>query len=119
MIRGLGIGVGVILAVIAAGFIARRLFGGDSKDWTAEAEEAIVALPYGVSMEESSGNAVGGTIQAHLGVVVHFTVTESGATESPAGSPTDSAAQRQEREEVAVAIEEALCRKSIGESCPS
>jgi hypothetical protein len=116
--RALAGAVGVILVVIAAGFIAQRLFGSDSEHWTSEAEEAIEALPYGVSMSEVSSGVLAGTIQGHLGVVVHFTVNESGASES--GEPqTESKAQRQERADIGAAIEEALCRKSIGNVCPS
>ena len=118
MSRALGIGVLVIVAVIAAGFVAQRLFGSNSDRWTSEAEAAVEALPYGVSMSEVSDGVLAGTIQGHLGVVVDFTVDESGASERPGGSPTDSEAQRQERSEIAVALDEALCRKSIGAGCP-
>ncbi|HXF32738.1 MAG TPA: hypothetical protein VN522_14585 [Solirubrobacterales bacterium] len=118
MTRALTSGVLVLLAVFAAGFIAQRLFGSDSDPWTSEAREAIEALPYGVSMSEGSNGILTGTIQGHLGVVVDFTVNESGASESPGGSRTDSRAQRQERADIGTAIEEALCRKSIGKGCP-
>ncbi len=118
MIKGLAGGAVIILAVVAAGFVAQRLFGSDSDGWKGEAEEAIESLPYGVSIEEGSEGALAGTIQGHLGVVVHFTVNESGASESPGGPRADSKAQRQERADIGVAIEEALCRKSIGTGCP-
>jgi hypothetical protein len=119
MIRAGGAGALVILGVIAAGFVAQRLFGSDADHWKSEAEEAIEALPYGVSISEASDGVLAGTIQGHLGVVVHFTVDESGASEGPGGSPTDSKAQRQERADIDAAIDKALCRRSIGEGCPS
>jgi hypothetical protein len=117
MIRGLGIGVGVILAVIAAGFIAQRLFGSHSDHWKSEAEGAIEALPYGVAIDEGSGGLLVGTIQGHLGVVVHFTVEQSGAAIGRSGSQGESETQREERHNIVVAIKEALCQKSIGQAC--
>jgi len=119
MIKGLAGGALMILAVIAGGFVARRLFGSDPDGCKGEAEEAIESLPYGVSIEEGSEGVLAGTIQGHLGVVVRFTVTKSGASESPGGTQGDSKAQRQERADIGVAIEEALCRRSIGTGCPS
>ena len=115
--RWLGGSVLILVAVIAAGFIAQRLFGSDSDGWKSEAEAAIESLPYGVSMEEGSEGVLVGTVQGHLGVVVRFTVNESGASEDPSGHPTDSKAQREERRDIGAAIDRALCGKSIGEGC--
>lgn len=75
-------------------------------------------MPYGVSMSEASEGVLAGTIPGRLGVVVHFTVNKSGASESPGRPQTESKAQRQERADIGVAIEEALCRKSNGKVCP-
>lgn len=141
MIRVLGGGVLVILVVIAAGFIAQRIFGSGT-DPMHEAQEAIDALPYGISMRETSEGVLVGTIQGHLGVAVHFAVADSldargipsrlrridpepiggggfWIWEDSAGGPRGQTENEvRERTTIAVSIEEALCRKTTGDACP-
>ncbi len=139
--RALAGGVLVVLAVIVAGFVAQRLFGSDSDQAISEAEEAINALPYRISMDEVSEGVLIGTAYGHRGTAVRFVVTDGkpgrdedipphlvgprwssseagkyGVSTSPYGRGA-SHAERVEKADVSVAIEEALCRKSIGEAC--
>lgn len=143
MIRGLGVGLLVLLVVIAAGFVAQRLFGSDSDHRMSEAQEAIAALPYRISMEEVSDGVLVGTAFGHLGVVVRFVVDDGekghagdmpphlvgpnwssseagayGVSKSGYGPRTDSKVQREEHANIGVVIDEALCRKSTGHACP-
>jgi len=141
-VRYLGVGVLTILAVIAAGFVAERIFGPNS-DPMGEATEAIEGLPYRVSMREASEGVLVGTARGHLDAVVHFAVAEGegepprdipprlinldknvmaagGFTvwdDSEAPHPGEPAAERNERMNISVGIQEALCRKETGEAC--
>jgi hypothetical protein len=143
MIRGAAATVGVVLVVIAAGFVAQRLFGSsDSDQFMKEAQEAINALPYRSTMDEVSEGVLVGTAYGHDGIAVRFVVTDEkpgrgedipprligpnwssaesgkyGVSTSPYGTGA-SHAERVEKVDVSSAIEEALCRKSIGEACP-
>jgi hypothetical protein len=124
-----------ILAVIAAGFVAQRLFGSHS-DPMSDAREAIVGLPHDVTLQEGSEGVLVGMVQGRHGVAVHFAVSE-GAPDAPIDIPphliqVDKSATRvgeftvwedsevrragetsvelREREEIAVELEEALGR---------
>lgn len=132
--RAFAAGVGVILVVIAAGFVAQRLFGSDSDHPISEAQESIEALPYRVSVREPSEGVLVGTADGRFGAVVHFAVSESAPDEpsdipprlihvdenasragdftvwedSEARRPGESSPEWRERIEIAVAIEDAL-----------
>jgi hypothetical protein len=142
-LRFLGVGVLTILAVIAAGFVAERIFGPGS-DPMGEATEAIEGLPYRVTMREASEGVLVGTARGHHDAVVHFAVSEGegeppadipprlihldknvtgggGFTvweDSEAPHPGESVAEWHERTGIGIAIEETLCRKETGEACP-
>ncbi|HKZ12220.1 MAG TPA: hypothetical protein VJL81_00100 [Solirubrobacterales bacterium] len=137
-----GVGL-VILAVIAAGFVAERIFGPGA-DPMGEATEAIEGLPYRVSVREASEGVLVGTARGHHGAVVHFAISEGEADrpqdipprllhldknvmggggftvweDSEAPHDGESAAEWDERGRVALDIEEALCRQETGEACP-
>jgi hypothetical protein len=87
MSRGLAGGILVILAVVAAGFIAQRLFGS-GPDSMAEAREAVESLPYRVSTHAASEDVLVGTAHGHFDAVVHFAIV-AGEDEPhpPAGVP--------------------------------
>jgi len=68
--------VGIVLAVIALGFLAQRIFGGDSIS-LAEAREAIEEMPYKVAVAERPDDALIGSARAPHGVIVHFAVSDS------------------------------------------
>jgi hypothetical protein len=133
----------VLLVVVAAGFIAERIFG-PGPDPMSEAREAVEALPYRTSMREVSEGVLVGTARGRHGAVLHFAISE-GETHEPQGIPPrlvhvdknvmggggftvweDSEASHsgeargewRERGFIAVEIEEALCRKATGEACP-
>lgn len=141
--RVLGVGVLTILVVIAAGFVAERLFGPGS-DPMGEATEAIEGLPYRVTLREASEGVLVGTARGHHDAVVHFAASEGEGErpedipprlihldknvmggggfrvweDSEAPHPGEPAAEWDERGRIALAIEEALCRKETGEACP-
>jgi hypothetical protein len=128
-------GVLIILAVVAAGFVAERLFGPDS-DPMSDAREAIVELPHDVRLREASEGVLVGMVRGRGGAVVHFAASESAPDEpsdipphlihfdrspSRAGSftvwedsevrrPGETSVELREREEIAVELEEALDR---------
>jgi hypothetical protein len=133
--RGVLGGVGIILAVIAAGFVAQRLFGSDA-DPTSDAREAIVGLPHDVRLREASEDVLVGMVRGSHGAVVHFAVSESAPDEpsdipphlihvdksvaragdftvwedSDIRRPGETSVELREREEIAVELEEALER---------
>lgn len=134
-------GVLVILAVIAAGFVAQRIFGSDSDHPLSEAREAIEAMPYGVRFDQGPAGVLIGTISGR-NQVIHFAVAKSlNARGVPArlrrvdrnvggGGPFwvwDDAEVRlrhgtrhewEDAVKISVGIEEALCRKATGDPCP-
>lgn len=141
MIRGLAAGALVVLAVIAAGFVAERIFG--SGDDIAEATEAIEGMPYRVSVREASEGVLVGRIQGDNEVVVRFAASEEGP--EPVDIPPrlvhaekevtggggfwvwddaefwathGTGAQWNEAAKISVGIDEALCRKFTGDPCP-
>jgi hypothetical protein len=127
--RWLGGSALVLLAVIAAGFVAQRLFGSDAEHPMSEAREAIKALPYGVTLREGPGGILVGTLSGRNSVV-HFAVAdspdasgipaalrrgESGAggafwvwDDAERGSSRQTKVEREERAEVGADLEEAL-----------
>ncbi|HJZ37937.1 MAG TPA: hypothetical protein VJ204_16825 [Solirubrobacterales bacterium] len=145
MSRGLAVGMLVILAVVAAGFIAQRLFGSGS-DSMAEAREAVESLPYRVSTHAAPEDVLVGTALGNFGAVVHFAIAAGEAEpHPPAGVPPrlirldknvmggggfsvwedgeaphrgESRPMWRERIAIVSAIEEALCREGTGEACP-
>jgi hypothetical protein len=142
-LKALGIGVLTILAVIAAGFVAQRIFGTHRTMSTAEAGEAIEGLPHPVQLTETPAHVLVGEVDGNGGVVVHFAVADSlGASGIPPRlrridpEPTgggsfwvwdDSArqpgaatkARRDEEARIATEIDEAICRKETGDPCPA
>lgn len=78
--RSLGVGVLVLLAVIAAGFVAERIFGPGA-DPMSEATEAIEDVPYRVAIREASEGVLVGTARGHHGAAVHFAVSEQAPSE--------------------------------------
>jgi hypothetical protein len=133
----------VVLIVVVAGFVAERIFGPGA-DPMGEATEAIKGLPYSVEVREASEGVLVGSARGHHGAVVHFAISEGEG--EPAGDIPprlihvdknvmggggftvwedaeawhhgESAVKWRERLEIAVEIEEALCRKETGDACP-
>ncbi len=140
MTRALGGGLLIILAVIAAGFIAQRLFGSDSDHPISEAKEAVAALAFPASVRETYDGDLVGSLRGR-GQVVHFAIADAptmpaavagaqGWTKAPGpGGPLwmwdDAGADRRQqtritraaRTDLAIELEAALCRTTIGEAC--
>jgi hypothetical protein len=141
--RGLAGAALVVLAIIVAAFVAERIFGPGA-DPMSEATEAIEGLPYSVKAREASEGVLVGSARGHHGAVVHFAISEGegepamdipphlthvdknvmgggGFTvweDGEAWHHGESAVKWRERQEIAVEIEEALCRKETGDACP-
>ena len=81
----LGGGALVILAVVAARFVAERIFGPGA-DPMAEAREAVEGLSYRVSMREASEGVLVGSAAGDHGAVVHFAISEA-APDGPEDIP--------------------------------
>lgn len=131
--RVLGGSLGAILLVVVAGFLAQRIFGS-APDKMEEAQEAVKALPYRVSVREASRGVLVGRAAGDHGAVVHFAVSESEPDEpsdvpprliqvdknvaggggfsvwedSEAQHHGESAVEWREREEIAAEIESVL-----------
>lgn len=140
--RFLGVGVLTILAVIAAGFVAERIFGANGPLSIAEATEAIEGLPYPVKVEETPDHVLVGEVRSRGGFVIHFAAADSlsghgipprlrrldpepsgGANfwvwdDSVREANEGTRAQWNEAAKISVDIDEALCRKETGEACP-
>jgi hypothetical protein len=142
MIRAIGGAVGVILLVVLAGFLAQRILGSDSTS-TAEAREAIEAMPFRASVHETAAGVLLGSERGGHGVVIHFAVSKEGPEpndipprlihvdrnvtggggfwvwdDSEIWFRRGTVAQWHEAATISVEIEEALCRKATGEACP-
>jgi hypothetical protein len=141
-VRPFGVGVLVVLAVVAAGFVGERIFGPGA-DPMSEATEAIESVPYRVAIREASEGVLVGAARGHHGAAVHFAVSQEAPSEpwgipprlihldknvmggggftvwedSEAPHPGESVAEWDERMRIGTAIEEALCRKMTGEAC--
>ena len=140
MIRALVGSVGLILLVIAAGFIAQRLFGSDSEDSIVEAQEAIETVAFPASARETYDGVLVGSLRGR-NQIVHFAIADSpttpavvvgaqGWTKAPGPSGPlwlwdDAEADRRHqtrigraaRTDLLIELEAALCRKTIGEAC--
>jgi len=138
--RALGYGALVLLLVIAAGFLAQRLFGSASEHPLSEAREAIEGMPYPVSVTEGPSDALVGSVRGR-NQIVHFVVAKTPGgidwAETPAGRAAKPRAagpfwlwddaergrsrqtgvEREERAELAGELEEAICRKATGNAC--
>jgi len=79
MIRALGIGALIILAVIAAGFIAQRLFGSHDDHPMSEAQEAIETLAFAAAAGEISEGVLVGSLRGRS-QIVHIVVSDSRRT---------------------------------------
>ncbi|HTR75329.1 MAG TPA: hypothetical protein VMH33_08755 [Solirubrobacterales bacterium] len=134
------VGALVLLAVVAAGFVAERIFGPTSVSM-GEARQAIEGMPYRVSVGEPSEGVLVGTARTHGDSVVHFAVARSfdargvpprlrRVDQNVTGGDgflvwgdgevrVDGETGRieRERDEVELAVEEALCRKATGKPC--
>lgn len=74
--RALGGGLLVVLVVVAAGFVAERIFGPGA-DPMAEAREAAESVAYSVSMREASQGVLVGAARGGHGAIVHFAISEA------------------------------------------
>ncbi|HXF32319.1 MAG TPA: hypothetical protein VN522_12435 [Solirubrobacterales bacterium] len=140
--RALAGGVGIVLLVIVAGFVAQRIFGG-SGDSTSEARDAVEATPDRITMREPYEHVLAGTARGEDGAVVHFAFAAEEPSEpdgipprlihldknpmedgefwvwadSEPRLPGESLAEYIERADITTEIEEALCREATGEAC--
>jgi hypothetical protein len=141
MIRALGGGVLVILAVVAAGFVAQRIFGSDSEGHPmTEAREAVESLSFPASVGKASDHVLVGSLTGR-NQIVHIVIADfpgepkvvaGGRGWSPAPGPAgplwlwddarsgrgpQTKVAREARADLVSELEGALCRKATGEPC--